>query len=427
MASPRILMIAPYCYPPTCAEAIVNAKLALAMREAGWQVDVVTCHSDDSKWYPSEHDTWRDLTSDLHVVRIKECTWKARLRNVVEGLRLTGLLLQSLAGPLSIYECAYDLVLHRDYDVVLSRSYPFSAHIAALMLSRQTHIPWVANWNDPIPGRRFPAPYGEGPKAYVGRYYEVCYKAIGDYCSWHTFPCERLRQYMCSYLPERVRSISSVIPHVALRRFCATGVPPMTFTLCHAGHLQSPRDPGVLFRGLRRFADTLVGAADVHLRLVGDLSDTTLVGAKAAGVDHLVSVEPARPYGEMPHVLAAADVLVLIEAPVEEGIFLPSKFVDYLQAGRPILAVSPVDGTVADLLNRHGGGIAADCRSAESVTQALRVLYGHWKENRLDEVLDTTQMLSHFNEDAVLARWVEVCERVLVHGHSGLCTSSSPV
>lgn len=36
---PRVLMIAPYCFPPVNAEAIVNCKLALAMLQVGWSLE----------------------------------------------------------------------------------------------------------------------------------------------------------------------------------------------------------------------------------------------------------------------------------------------------------------------------------------------------------------------------------------------------
>ena len=42
MDSPRVLIFAPYCYPPTGAEAIVTSKLVLAMLEAGWKVKVIS-------------------------------------------------------------------------------------------------------------------------------------------------------------------------------------------------------------------------------------------------------------------------------------------------------------------------------------------------------------------------------------------------
>jgi hypothetical protein len=48
---PRILMLAPECFPAYGAEAIVNAKLALAALDAGWKIDVVSRHIEYSEYH----------------------------------------------------------------------------------------------------------------------------------------------------------------------------------------------------------------------------------------------------------------------------------------------------------------------------------------------------------------------------------------
>jgi hypothetical protein len=49
--NPRIIMFAPYCYPPVGSEAIVTSKLVYAMLKAGWGVDVVT-QANVVEYYP---------------------------------------------------------------------------------------------------------------------------------------------------------------------------------------------------------------------------------------------------------------------------------------------------------------------------------------------------------------------------------------
>ena len=51
-------------------------------------------------------------------------------------------------------------------------------------------------------------------------------------------------------------------------------------------------------------------------------------------------------------------MMLVVEAPINEGIFLPSKVVD-LQYSKPIL-LYPRNGVMNDLI-AHGGGIVADC------------------------------------------------------------------
>src|SRR3546814_8955981 len=47
---------------------------------------------------------------------------------------------------------------------------------------------------------------------------------------------------------------------------------------------------------------------------------------------------------------AGADVLLLIDAPSGNNVFLPSKLVDYLMMGKPVLGLTPPVGATATVL-----------------------------------------------------------------------------
>jgi hypothetical protein len=52
--------------------------------------------------------------------------------------------------------------------------------------------------------------------------------------------------------------------------------------------------------------------------------------------------------------MSSAAVCLLVEGNMPEGIFLPSKFADYIQSRKPVIALSPATGTIADLLPANG-------------------------------------------------------------------------
>jgi hypothetical protein len=102
----------------------------------------------------------------------------------------------------------------------------------------------------------------------------------------------------------------------------------------------------------------------------------------------------------------------VIEAPCVEGIFFPSKFVDFVQTGRPILGISPINGTLADILSRYGGGILADCHSPEAVANAIRILYEEWRAGELDEKYGSSGLFDLFSEKTVLGQYMELFRRL---------------
>src|SRR5262249_44227269 len=66
---------------------------------------------------------------------------------------------------------------------------------------------------------------------------------------------------------------------------------------------------------------------------------------------------PPVDYLESLRLMQEADLLLVIDAPSELSVFLPSKLIDYMGAQRPILALSP-PGACAELVLNLGGDTA---------------------------------------------------------------------
>ena len=367
LKKPRILMIAPvfYPYPPIWPEGMVNAKLALTMHDAGWDVDIIVAgYAEGSSRYPTESKSWDELVDRVHIIqRGRRKRSIQRLINAAKGIRLTGQVLHGLDWELSVLDAVSKLNETMHYDFILSRAIPDSAHFAALLVHRATRIPWIANWNDPTPNHKFPPPYGQGPQSPLSPNIEKWYTQVCKHCTWHLFPSERLRRYMCSYLPGQIQQKSSVIPHLAMKRFSIAPAPHDGFSVCYAGSVLPPRDVSVFFEGIKLFRKNTDDTEPFTVRFLVDKPDIVTERARAMGIEDIIKIEKTVPYSKMPEVLSQSDVLVIIEAPLEDGIFLPSKIADYAQIGCPILALSPPNGTIFDILSEHGGGIAVDCRS----------------------------------------------------------------
>jgi glycosyltransferase involved in cell wall biosynthesis len=217
-------------------------------------------------------------------------------------------------------------------------------------------------------------------------------------------------------------SRSSIVPHVALsmcRDLVAAAEPPPDvgpFTLTYAGSLDANRSPAQFLRALARVARTIPTPPGIRFRVVGADRSATRELVRGLGIQHIVEYLGVRTYQDTLRLLYRSHVLVLIEAPLQEGIFLPSKIADYIQVGKPILAVSPVVGEVADLLNRHGGGIAVDQRSPEAIVAGLQELYEAWCASALASRYASGQLLHLCCEKAVADIYGGLFRRVLGHG-----------
>ena len=109
-----------------------------------------------------------------------------------------------------------------------------------------------------------------------------------------------------------------------------------------------------------------------------------------------------------------ADVLLILESDSQEGVFFPSKFIDYVQAGRPVLSISPLVSNMHDVLSKHGGGIAVDVQSSESIAAGIETLYNAWKTGKLDEAYGSACLFDLFSEETVLAQYLEIFQKIRI-------------
>ena len=411
-----LLMFAPF-FPPHCgSEAHATARFALALLRRGHRVDVITSPLPRGT-VAAGATLWEALRPYTHVVPksplrpplplLMRVLAVAATRHAIKGNSWASLALQR-AGR---------LIRGTLYDAILSRSMPAVGHLPALVLSARTQLPWFANWNDIEPAVRAPVPYGQGPSARAGRWLERFLRAVVTSASHHTFPSRRSLNYMSAWYPG-LRGRSSVIPHVALCDVApaAPCANENRFTLCHAGLFDGRRDPAKLLGAVRRLLPTLAKEHTLQLILMGNSYDTTADLELPVDLKPYVKVLPWRPYEEALETMRTADVLVLVEANVEEGIFLPTKFVEYVECGRPVLAISPRVGTIRDLMDAHGGGIVCDCQSEDEIAGGLARFYDLWRRRELQERFPMDSLGRLFSVESVVGEYEKLFSQ---HGVGG--------
>ena len=103
---------------------------------------------------------------------------------------------------------------------------------------------------------------------------------------------------------------------------------------------------------------------------------------------------------------------MLVEADIPEGIFLPSKLVDYISARKPVLALSPRVGEIADLV--PGGGITrVDAGDAPGIRDAIRVLYEDFRKGTLALRSPSDAQVDQFRPELVAKRFLETVRELI--------------
>lgn len=144
------------------------------------------------------------------------------------------------------------------------------------------------------------------------------------------------------------------------------------FTLVYSGTVGIAQGLDTLVEAVRRLADV-----DVTVRVVGDGIEVPALKARAEALGLTkIDFQPSVPAERVPTVLAAADgILVLLRGgPLYEE-SLPTKLLEGLAAGRPI--VVSADGFPATLVRDARAGLAAPAADAAALADTIRALALH--------------------------------------------------
>ena len=284
---------------------------------------------------------------------------------------------------------------------------PWSDHLVGLRVSRETSLPWVAHFSDPW----VDSPYIAGPRRPQPRWRRVEEDVIRE-ANAVVFVTHETADLVMKKYPDAWRRKVSVVPHGF-----ESSVTPVERSARRPGPMRIVYT-GRFYGGVRTPLAFLQALAAVNARepLAGVL-EVSFVGpdveafdrdADALGVAPLVRFRGRVPPAEAAAIAADADVLLVIDAPSEgPSPFLPSKLVDYLAFGKPVLGVTPEPGAAAALLRRLGCPVAPPDDST-AIRSVLADLVRAWRGGTLGVPASFAQVAAEYEIGRTAARLNDV-------------------
>lgn len=239
-------------------------------------------------------------------------------------------------------------------DLIVSFAQPWSDHLIGLRLHRETGLPWVAHFSDPWVDSPY-QPHGEWLRSRAAAMEAAVVATATQLVFVNTYTLDRV---MAKY-PDAWRAKAHVIPQgweseqlLSCER--PSGGP---LHVVYTGRFYDrARTPGAVLTALADVNRRLTLAGMLDVEFVGAGMQAYESQARALGLDTCVRFSGRLTPRQARERAAQADVLLAIDAPAGEGpsLFLPSKLIDYLPLGKPILAVTPLTGPTADLVRQLG-------------------------------------------------------------------------
>ena len=298
-------------------------------------------------------------------------------------------------------------------DLIVSTGPPQSMHMIGLRLSRETGLPWIADFRDPWTKIFYFKHLSMTPA--TERWHKKMEKMVLDEASAVVAVSPLVQQEFQAMTDTPVELITNGFDECDFSSEPCTeayGGASQEFTITHTGLFAADGNPTVLWDVLAEkcHADEAFRKL-LRIKLIGKTDDQILKALKDRGLEeslinmgyqtHSVAVEQQR----------QASVLILpLRKEPEYRAVLPGKLFEYLASQRPILGIGQPDGAMAMIVNETGTGTVIDWNDKEGISQYIEQCWKRHLEGRLSS--DGAD-LSRFTRRSLTRRMAGLFDKII--------------
>lgn len=402
------MLIVTYYWPPGSNPGVLRMlKTCKYLPEFGWQPVILTV-KDGS--YPSVDETLEGKV-DSSVKVFKTQSWEPfRLFNFLTGKKgNTGTVgmanikdSKGLISRLSLwvranifipdarlgwvpfaYKRAKKLIEEEGIDVVFTTGPPQSTHLVGLKLKKKLGIPWVMDLRDPWTGIYYNKFL---PRTRLARNkdkdLEVEAVSAADYI---TTVSKGLKNEFWS-VNKNIELIYNGFDEDDFD-FEPVGKLKNKFRVCFFGNLLPNQDIDGLWKGIKTALEAKKElAVNFELIFVGNVHEEILVKLQKLMPGTTIEKRPYMPHSEAVKMMSSVDVLLFIIPDAEDNeLILTGKLFEYLASGSEILAVGPVNGNAAEVLDKTGRGRMLAYDDFEGLKNEIFRMYKKKSDNQNPE------------------------------------------
>ena len=266
-------------------------------------------------------------------------------------------------------------------DAIISTGPPHSMHLIAFGIKERLNIPWLADFRDPWTDIDF---YKDMK---ISHFADKKHKTLElrtiKGCNVMVVVSREMKENYEKMGANNVVLITNGFDTADLDNHPITA--DKKFSIAHIGSLQPNRNPKILWRVLEELLITIPGFRnDLEIKLVGKVDISVFEDLERHKLNENLNKIDYVSHNKVTELMKQSAVLLLAinDSSNSKGI-LTGKFFEYLAAGRPILAIGPLDGDVAQILKDSEAGVIADYHDTEQMKKIIIQLYEKYLRNDL--------------------------------------------
>lgn len=186
------------------------------------------------------------------------------------------------------------------------------------------------------------------------------------------------------------------------------------FVISYTGNLSAAQDVPALWSALQsKINSEPEFSEDLELNFTGHVHEPVLDSIKKAGLTSFFRFENFVPHQQVVLKLKQSSVLLLIIPAVEnnDGI-LTGKLFDYLASRRPVLAIGPVQGDAAKILEDAESGKMIAFTDEQGIRSRIDDLFKTWKSGKPDEPVGNAGAIAAYERKALTGQLATVLNDV---------------
>lgn len=410
----KVLIIANQ-FPPMGGSGVQRTtKFTKYLHEFGWEPVVLTREIRNMQL--TDNTLLNDIPSHTKIYR----TYPWDFRELPSYFGLMGKIIGQKAlipdaeriWAIASQQRAIDIVRSEKIDLIYTTSYPYSDHLLGLYLKKTfPSIPWVVDFRDEWMNNPYLL---DNPHNRIRMKIEKRMEKEVIHCADRIIANTPVmyNNFVRDY--EVAKEKFSVIPNGYdqddFEKINRSMPRNERFTITYTGLLYGRRKPDTFFIALSELIQTGAIAKDkISVRFIGNYKiEKMLKAIEDYNLSEVIRIMNYLPHRECIQQLLQSNAVLLIEGkgPGAEA-FYTGKLFEYMNTGRPIIALIPQNGVAAKAILETETGLVADYDDIEKIKCMILDLYNKWSKG-IEDLTPRWEKISRFERKALTEDLAEV-------------------
>lgn len=291
------------------------------------------------------------------------------------------------------------------FDRIITFSHPLSSNLLGLWLKKFFNIKWIAFFSDPW----VDSPYSNY-KYFIKNINSNLEKKVFINANNFVFPSPEMRDTYVKKYPF-ISKIAFYLEHTfdaKLYRELDEKAKDR-LVLRHIGNIYGERNPLPILRAIKNLLDKKnINPENFVFEFVGSL-EKKYESIKKDNFGGAVLFKEPVPYIDSLNLMQETDILVNLDGNIKNSVFLPSKLLDYIGAGKPILGITPKDSASARVINKIGGWVV-EPNDIQGIENMLSKIVEYHKNAALERFKPLDEVKKEFDISNNINKFIKILE-----------------